>query len=115
MTKRQLRAAVAACRAGKARGRFSSELKAAAVEYARTRRREGAVWRQIGDELGVGQNQLSAWSRGGRGAPGGRLREVAVVADEAPAQAAVTMTLPDGAVVSGLDVSSLAALLRALR
>jgi len=63
----------------------------------------------------IGQNQVSAWSRGGRGAPGGRLREVAVVADEATAQAAVTMTLPGGAVVSGLDVLSLAALLRTLR
>ena len=115
MTTQQLKAAVAAARAGRTRGRFSVKLKAAVVEHGRARRAAGATWREVADELGLGENQVNAWCSGGRGAPRARLQKVAVVADAAPAKASLTIALPGGATVTGLDVASLAALLRALR
>ena len=115
MTKRQLKAAVAAARAGKRRGRFSAELKSAVVEYGGARRTAGAAWSEIADELGLGENQLSGWCRGGRGAPRAGLREVAVVPDAIAPGAPLELALPGGAVVTGLDVDTLAAVLRALR
>ena len=66
-------------------------MKTAVVEYARGR--------QIGEELGVGEDQISAWSRGGRGAPGGRLREVAVIADAGAAQARMEQSEQLGKIV----------------
>ena len=115
MTKQQLKAAVAAARAGKKRGRFSAELKSAVVEYGEAGRAAGAAWSEIADELGLGENQLSSWCRGGRGAPRIRLREVAVVPDAIATGATLKLALPGGAVVTGLDVGTLAAVLKALR
>lgn len=108
MTKRQLKAAVGRARAGRARARFSSELKSALREYALERRGEGATWGQVGDEIGLSENHISRLCRGGR------LREVTVVPDVVPSSG-LTLTLPGGAEVSGLDVASLSALLKALR
>ena len=117
MKREQLKAAVAKARAGKQRGRFSAELKAFVVEYGRGRRRSGASWRQIGDEVGLAEHQVSNWCRGGKGAPKGRLRKLAVVDQAAlgPGDSSLTLTLAGGAVVSGLDVGTLAQLLKALR
>ena len=115
MTKRQLREAVAAARANKRRGRFSAKLKSAVVEYGAARRAAGAAWKEIADELGLGENQVSGWCRGGRGAPRVQLREVAVVPDAITTGGLLELALPGGAVVTGLDVDTLAAVLRALR
>ena len=117
MKREQLKAAVTKARAGKQRGRFSADLKASVVEYGRDRSRSGASWRQIGCEVGLAEHQVSSWCRGGKGAPKGRLRQLAVVdeAAQAPGRSSLTLTLAGGAVVTGLDVATLAQLLKALR
>jgi hypothetical protein len=107
MTKRQLKAAVTRARAGKGRARFSVELKVALRRYAEARRAEGAAWSAIGEDLGLGGHHVS------RMCQGGRLQEVAIVAEASPT-ASLTLTLPGGAEVTGLDVQTLAALLRVL-
>ena len=107
MTNRQLKAAVARAQAGRVRPRYPLELKSALRSYAETRRAEGATWSQVGVEVGLDDKQLSRLC--GRV----RIRRVAIVAD-APATGSLTLTLPGGSEVVGLDVPTLAALLKAL-
>jgi len=117
MTRQKLKAAIERARSGGPRGHYSPDLKSAIVAYGISRREEGASWGQISQELGVGENQVGSWCRGGRGAPGGGrgLRAVSVVSDPPSRDSEITLTLTGGEVVHGLNADSLAALLKALR
>ena len=107
MTKRQLKAAVAKARAGRVRARYPNELKSALRAYAEARRGEGASWEEVGAEVGLDDKQFSRLCRGCQ------LQKVVIVPDT-PSITSLTLTLPGGAQVAGLDVRALAALLKAL-
>ena len=113
MTKRQIKLALTKARTGKVRARYSDELKDALVEYGCDRRSDGATWREVGDELGLTERMVSVLCRPRRAR--GRLREVAIVSDVAPSDTALSIALPGGAVVMGLDAAALAVVLKALR
>jgi transposase-like protein len=102
-----------------ARGRttpYPAELRNEAVDYARERRGQGATWSLIAQELGLGIDSLTRWVE----LAGGRddaqpFRRVALKVGEPPA-AAGTLVLhgPGGVRVEGLDVATVAELLRRL-
>ncbi len=121
MTNSQLKAAITTARAGKRRGRYPASLKAQVVEYCREGRESGRSWGDIGNSLGLGENQVRVWTTGGRGAPRQRLKRIRVL-DAAPSAAStseakgrgIRVELPHGVVVTGLEPTELAALLKAL-
>jgi transposase-like protein len=102
-----------------ARGRttpYPAELRGEAVEYARERRGQGATWSLIAQELGLGIDSLTRWVElaGGHG-DAQRFRRVAVKANETPAAVgALVLHGPGGVRVEGLDVGTVAELLRRL-
>lgn len=113
MTKRQLKLAVTRARTGKVRARYSDELKTALIEFGREQRAAGATWREVGHELGLSERMVSVLCRGRR-SRSGRLRSVSIVPEAPTADSGLTITLPGGAVVEGLDVATLSAVLKAL-
>ena len=58
MTKRQLKAAIAAAREGNARGRYPAQLKAAIVEHSRREHARGSSWMTVAEALGLNASQL---------------------------------------------------------
>ena len=88
---------------------LSTRLKSSLREYAHERRAEGATWKQVGGELGLSEKQVSRLCRGRE-----RLQQVAIVADST-AGGELTLKLAGDAEVVGLDIESLASLLKALR
>lgn len=118
MTKRQLKAAIAAAREGNARGRYPAQLKAAIVEYSRNEHARGTSWTRVAESLELNSGQLHQWNEGGRGGRRGRLRRVVVVEppDEVSSVAAVLqLELPGGGAVTGLSIRDVAQLLKELR
>jgi transposase-like protein len=118
MTKTQLRSAVVAARAGRRRAKFSSELKAAVVEYCEPLRSEGASWAKLASELGLHESQLQEWCQGRERESRGKLRPVRMVEETFAGRSTaptLSLQLPGGATVAGLCIADVAALLRALR
>jgi transposase-like protein len=118
MTKMQLRSAVVAARAGLRRAKFSSELKAAVVEYCEPLRSEGASWAKLASELGLHESQVQEWCQGRERESRGKLRAVRMVEEAfaAPSNSVpLSLQLPGGATVVGLSIADVAALLKALR
>ena len=117
MTKRQLKAAIAAAREGNGRGRYSAGLKAAIIKHARQEHAQGTTWTRVAKSLGLNPSQLHQWSVGSRGRRG-RLQPVVVVAPSQDAPASTTalrLELPGGGAVTGLSLRDVAQLLEALR
>lgn len=112
----EFQAAVRKQAGGGPRNRYTAVLRAQAVEYGRARSAEGVSLESAARELGLAPKSLYKWSKaGGRSGPG--FQRVAVVADkEALTRAGSPLVLhaPGGVRVEGLDVETLAGLLRRL-
>ncbi len=118
MTKGQLRSAVVAARAGRRRGKFTSELKGAVIEYCQPLRSEGASWAKLPNELGLHESQVQDWCQGWERESRGKLRPVRMVEERLTARSnppALWLQLPGGATLAGLSIADVAALLKALR
>jgi hypothetical protein len=95
--------------------RYSPTIQAQAVEYCRTRQRQGDGLRVVAAALGVAHWSLHRWVRASKRRP--RFHRVQIVAP-VPAALAPTLVLaiPSvGARVEGLDVDTAAKLLALLR
>lgn len=110
------RAGVRAQAGGGPRNRYTTELRELAAEYWKARKAEGATLGAAAEELGIHVKSLRQWSRAaGAGSP--RFHRVEVVPEKTVASRAhsgIVLHAPGGVRVEGLDVDSLAALLRRL-
>lgn len=97
---------------------YPRNLREEAVGYAQERRAQGATWRSIAQELGLGVDSLTHWARGSRGSKKeAAFRQVKLKPSEGPAKTGGTVLVvhgPGGVRVEGLDVPGLAELLRRL-
>ena len=97
---------------------YPKKLRGEAVEYARERREQGATWKLVARELGIGIDSLMNWARAaGSSAGKPEFRQVALTQAEVAVSAtgsALVVHGPGGVRVEGLDVASLAELLRRL-
>lgn len=97
---------------------YPKDLRDEAVGYAQERRAQGAPWGLIARELGLGVDSLTNWARGARASrrePG--FRRVELKPSKAVVNAAENALVvhgPGGVRVEGLDVATLAELLRRL-
>jgi DNA invertase Pin-like site-specific DNA recombinase len=97
------------------RNRYTAALRAQAVEYGRARREEGASEEATARELGISRKALRKWL--GEASATADFKRVEVVADEARAArrgSRLVLHGPGGVRVEGLDVESLAELMRRL-
>ncbi len=93
--------------------RYTPEMRAQAMAYARRRLVAGVGLELIARELRLGQRTLSGWLRADD-APAHSFRTVQV--EDAPEpRAALVVHLPGGLRIEGLDVAGLAELIRRLR
>jgi transposase len=112
----EFRAAVRKQAGGGPRNWYTTTLRAQAVRYWEARKEQGASLAQAAQELGIAAKSLRQWSTSASEAPEG-FRPVEVVQDEAsPARATTALVVhgPGGLRIEGLDVESLALLLRRL-
>jgi len=106
-----LRAAVASH--GPARGkRYSAELRARMIEFAHSRRGEGASWMQISEEIGVAFETLRRWCVPERGPSSRAMVPVRVVADRV--ERTVSVVSACGHRIEGLTLHEAVDVLRAL-
>lgn len=123
MTLELFRNAVSARRHGRKHGarRYEEALVAFAVEHARMAAGNGRSAHATAKELGISMMTLQSWQQ--RGVAGdvhtGRILPVSVTAADVATSTSASagtlrLTTRDGHVVSGLDVTQLAALLRVL-
>jgi hypothetical protein len=105
-----LRRALLAHRPG--RGKlYAPDVQAAAVEFARARRDEGASYKQIATELGLRFETVRRWCmRAGADRP---LKRVEVVDDGPAREAGLRVVCPSGHRLEGLTVEDAIAVLRA--
>ena len=105
-------------RAGKGRApRYPAEARAWAVQYAEAQLARKRTLTAVARQLGVNDMTLRSWLYIASRKPSGELCEVVVTERERALTAptgALTVTTPQGHVVSGLDLESAAALLKAL-
>lgn len=118
MDSRQFRAAVRRFNRGKSPNgfRYPLSLREQALSYVRARRKESAPWSVIGRELGIRPWILSRWDRESSRS---RFQKVEVIEEDRSSRetlgsSAVILTTPGGIRVEGLDMDSLAILLRRL-
>ena len=98
-----------------ATGRFPSDARTWATRHAETRVRSGWTITRIAAELEVSDMTLRAWLYDATREVTGQLCEVIVTEPEPPPPLpAVSLTTAQGHVITGLDVKSVAALLRAI-
>lgn len=107
-------------REGRSRGaaRYTPALKRFALEYSDKVIASGKPRAQAAKELGLCDVTLYGWQQA-REAPPGKLERVKVSEEPpartpTPAVATMTITTPTGITVTGLDVDTAAALLKAL-
>jgi len=110
--RRQVRQQIAALGQRGITSRVPDEVRAAIVGYAQQRRREGARWRAVADEVGFSVGAVTGWVRG-RPAAVVPVRVRAAILDAAPA-AGVVVVLPSGVRVEGLQVADVPTLLAQL-
>ena len=96
--------------------RYPKELHHEAVCYARTRQQKGHSLLAISRDLGVKPITLSRWLQE---TPGSPLRRIEVLSSDSPSLESgsamqVTVTVPGGIRIEGLDLESLIVLLRRL-
>lgn len=103
--------------------RYPREVVSALGAHVRAQRQRGVSWRQLEREVGLGVAPLRRWAETlvdgdnvGVGALTVRPVRIAVRGQEpvASASASLRLTLPGGAVVDGLSVADVAALLSGL-
>lgn len=96
-----------------ARGkRYSPALKTRIVEYAQSRRSEGASWVEIAGDIGVGFETLRRWCMAAAPKPSRSMVPVRVVADRA--ERTMSIVSAGGHRIEGLTLHEAVAILRAL-
>jgi hypothetical protein len=105
-----LRAALASHQPGRGR-RYSADLKARIIEFARSRRDEGASCAEIAGEIGIGFETLRRWCMAAP-PPTRAMVPVRVVADRDGT--AVSVVSAGGHRIDGLTLDEAIAVLRAL-
>lgn len=110
---REFRAALEALGPRTSSTTYPPELRALALGHVRKRRDEGAAFREIATELGVGKDTLRHWIRP-RARRASKVRRVSIAAATPAAATSVVVHGPAGLRIEGLDVSTIAALLREL-
>jgi hypothetical protein len=95
--------------------RYPGEMKRRVVTWALGRRKEGATWPAVADELGLGLDTVRRWCLAAlkSDAPTRALVPVRVVARPSPARPA-TLVSVSGWRIDGLSVSEAAEMLRSL-
>jgi transposase-like protein len=106
-----LRAALASHESGRGK-RYSAELKARIIEFARARRADGASWSQISADLGVAFETVRRWCIASEPRSSRALVPVRVVHDSA--ERTVSVGSPAGYRIDGLTLHEAVAVLRAL-
>jgi transposase-like protein len=105
-----LRAALASHEPGRGR-RYSPDLKARIIEFAQSRRGEGASWAEIAGEIGIGFETLAGWCMAAE--PKTRaMVPVRVVPDRD--EVTVSVVSAGGHRIEGLTLPEAIAVLRAL-
>ena len=84
----------------------------AVVEFAHTRRSEGASWKQIATELGMRFETVCRWSQ--RTSGGQPLKRVEVVVDPGACASDLRIVTPSGHRLEGLTLQAAIAALRTL-
>lgn len=103
---------------GRTRGRgrgYNAQARGAAVAHARAVMATGRSVRQVALAIGIHEATLKSWLGDVSARAAGGFAPVRVKSSEAAPSRALSLVLPDGARVDGLDIGSAAALLRALR
>jgi hypothetical protein len=96
---------------------YPKKLRDEAVDYAQERRAQGATWGGIAQELGIGVDSLTKWARTAERSPAvPAFRQVSLEQEVVASTAGRGLVVhgPGGVRVEGLDVASLAELLRRL-
>jgi hypothetical protein len=93
--------------------RFPERLRQRAAAYARDRVADGVTVAAIAEEIGVSGTSLGRWLLKYDAEPAPAFEEVELV-DPEPLETSLLVHGPAGIVIEGLDVSSLAELLRRL-
>jgi hypothetical protein len=97
---------------------YPKNLRDEAVDYTQEWRAQGATWGDIARELNIGVDSLTKWARAVERSPAAPAFRQVALAQEGVARAMEGSGLvvygPGGARVEGLDVASLAELLRRL-
>ena|ERR1700722_5151739 len=105
-----LRAALASHEPGRGK-RYSPDLKARIIEFAQSRRGEGASWAEVAGEVGIGFETLRRWCMSAK--PKRRaMVPVRVVADRE--ESTVSVVSAGGHRIEGLTLAEAIAALRAL-
>lgn len=98
--------------------RIPDDLRDAIGVYARRQRHRGASWPEVGELLGLSGATVRRIAREVKGAPRGRRALVPVtvrsVKKEERSERALSLVVPNGLRVEGLDVDDTARLIRAL-
>lgn len=95
--------------------RYSAEIKGRVVAWALGRRKEGATWPAVADELGLGLDTVRRWCLAAQKSdpPTRALVPVRVVTRPSPAQP-LTLVSVSGWRIDGLSVAEAAEMLRSL-
>ena len=105
-----LRAALASHEPGRGR-RYSPDLKVRIIEFAQSRRGEGASWVEVASEIGIGIETLRRWCMAAEPKPRAMV-PVRVVADRH--EVTVSVVSAGGHRIEGLTLPEAIAVLRAL-
>ncbi len=111
----EFRAAVRKQAGGGPRNRYTATLRAQAARYGEARQKQGKSLKQAAQELGIAGKSLRHWSTSTSEVP--EFHPVEVVQDEAARGRATTALVvhgPGGLRIEGMDVESLALLMRRL-
>jgi hypothetical protein len=105
---RRLKRQLAHRRRGQA---MPKDVRAAALEYVRRRRSEGAAQQRIADEIGVSQRTVSCWLREVASEVKGSLLPIEIKGDGGIARNGIVVTTPRGLRIDGLDIDALCAVI----
>jgi hypothetical protein len=106
-----LRAALASHEPARGK-RYSPALKTRIIEFAQSRRSEGASWVEIAGDIGVGLETLRRWCMAAAPKPSRSMVPVRVVADRA--ERTVSIVSAGGHRIEGLTLHEAVAVVRAL-
>jgi transposase-like protein len=106
-----LRAALASHQPARGK-RYSPALKARVIEFAQSRRDEGASWERIADDIGVSFETVRRWCLAAEPKPVRAMVPVRVVADED--EPTVRVVSAGGHRIEGLTLHEAVVVLRAL-
>lgn len=110
---KEFRACLAALGPRTATMPYPPELRALGVKHLKERRAQGATQREVANELGIANDTLRKWSRG-RERVRSAVRPVRIATSSATTAPSLVVHGPAGIRIEGLDVATVAALLKVL-